>query len=181
MVDSDRDSDVEVDREIAEHDGSEDDTDGQIRIAIPEHKLVDHVEELLNRGDHLSTIAMALGLSRKVLARRLYDLGWSGVYHTLMPHECEDAILSVVPLNRAGCNWGIRHVQSLVRRELGLRIPRQQVRDVLHTLQPGHMRRREVQALFRGQYDIVEPMVLWHMDCECTHHHPYACEFKVLF
>jgi hypothetical protein len=57
-------------------------------------------------------------------------------------------------------------VQSLLRRELKVRVPRQLVRDVLHAMQPGHMRRREVRLLFRGQYDVTEPMVLWHMDCE---------------
>ena len=92
MDDSDRDSVgvdkdgfFEVDYEVAEHNGDGNDTDGRITTPIPEHELVDHVEELLNRGDHLSTIAMDLGLSRKVLARRLYDLGWGGVYHTLTP------------------------------------------------------------------------------------------------
>ena len=76
MADSDRDwvglhedAGFQVDGGIAEHDGFENDRDGRIRTTIPEHKLVEHVEELLNRGDHLSTIAMDLGLSRKVLAR----------------------------------------------------------------------------------------------------------------
>jgi hypothetical protein len=166
---------------IEEDDGDE--MDGPIAAPIEEHELLDHVEELLNRGNHLSTIAMALGLSRKVLARRLYALGWTGVYHTLTPKECRDAILSVVPLDRAGCNWGVRHVQSMLRRELRLRVPRQHVWDVLHAMQPGHMRWREVRALFQGQYDVTEPMVLWHMDCEFVYPEPYVHElylFEVL-
>jgi hypothetical protein len=105
---------------------------------------VDHVKALPNRGDHLSSIATSLGLSRKVLSRRLYNLGWRGVYHSLTPEECRDAILSVVPFDREGCNWGIRHAQSLLRRELQLRVPQQLIRDVLHAMQPGHMKRREV-------------------------------------
>lgn len=133
-------------------------------IHIPEHILLDHVEERLNRGEHFSPIATSLGLTRKALSGRLFNLGWEGVYHNLSPEECRDAILSVVPLDRGGVNWGIRHVQSLLRRELKLRLPRQLVRDVLHAMQPGHMRRREVRLLFRGQYDVIEPMVLWHMD-----------------
>jgi hypothetical protein len=135
-------------------------------IYIEEYDLVDHVEALLNRGDHLSSIATSLGLSRKVLSRRLYNLGWEGVYHNLTPEEYRDAILSMVPFDRGRCNWGIRHAQSLLRRELKLRVPRQLIQDVLHAMQPGHMRRREVRLLFRGQYDVMEPMALWHMDYE---------------
>jgi hypothetical protein len=108
---------LESDEDVAEEDGVEEDIEeddgndmgGPVVACIEEHELVDHVEELFNRGDHLSMVAMALGLSWKVLARRLYDLGWGGVYHTLTPEECRDAILSVVPLSRGGCNWEIRH------------------------------------------------------------------------
>lgn len=38
------------------------------------------------------------------------------------------------------------------------------MRDALYSLQPEHMQRRQVRALFCGQYDISEPMILWHMD-----------------
>jgi hypothetical protein len=103
-------------------------------IYVEEYDLVDHVEMLLNRGDHLSSIATSLGLSRKVLSRRLYNLGWGGIYHSLTSEECRDAILSVVPFDRGGCNWGICHAQSLLRKELKLRVPRQLVRDVLHAM-----------------------------------------------
>ena len=88
----------------------------------------------------------------------------------LTPEECRDAILSVVPLDRAGCNSGIRHVQALLRRELKLWVPPQLFQDVLYAMQPGHMRRREVRLLFRGQYDVMEPIVLWHMDWEFPTH-----------
>jgi hypothetical protein len=128
--------------------------------------MVDHIEVLLNRRDHLSSTATSLGLSRKVFSCRLYNLGWKGVYHSLTPEECRDAMLLVVSLDRGGCNWEIHHAQSLLRRELKLRVPRELVRDVLHAMQPGHMRRKEVRLLFQGQYDVMEPMALWHMDCE---------------
>jgi len=146
----------------------EDGEEDEQAIHLEEDNLLEHVEMLLNRGDNFVSIAQSLGLSRKVLSRRLYCLGWEGVYHTLTLEECRDAISSVVPLDRAGCNWGIRTVQALLRRELKLRVPRQLVRDALHTMQPGHMRRREVRLLFRGQYNVTEPMVLWHMDCKSS-------------
>jgi hypothetical protein len=124
-------------------------------VDVEEHDLVDHVEVLLNCGDHFSARSTSLGLSRKVLSRRLYNLGWGGVYHTLTVEKCRDAILTVVPLDHAGCNWGLHHVQSLFKRELKVRVPRQLVRDMLHA-----MRRREVRLMFRGQYNVTEPMVL---------------------
>jgi hypothetical protein len=135
-------------------------------IHIAEHILLDHVEDCLNRGEYFSSIATSPGLTRKALSRRLFNIGWEGVYHNLSLEECRDAILFVVPLDRGGVNWGIRHAQSLLRRQLKLRLPRQLVRDMLYAMQPGHMRRREVRLLFRGQYNVTKPMVLWHMDCE---------------
>ena len=59
--------------------------------------LVDHVQVLLNCGDHLSTIATFLGLSKDGLSRGLYNLRWRGIYYNLTIEECREAILSVVP------------------------------------------------------------------------------------
>ena len=88
----------------------EDDEEDEEAIHMEEENLVEHIDMLLNRGDNFLSIALFLGLSRKVLSRRLHCLGWEGVYHTLTLEECKDAILSVVPLDCIGCNWGIRTV-----------------------------------------------------------------------
>ena len=92
-----------------------------------------------------------------------------GVYHSIELHELVHTIADHVPLSRGGSNWGMRTMAVCLRSTLGLCVPRAKVRDALLSLQPQHMQRRQVRALFRGQYDISEPMILWHMDCELQH------------
>jgi hypothetical protein len=84
-VDDENPSESDGEDMSADHGGEERTVD------IEEYDLVDHVEVLLNRGDHFSAITTSLGLSRKVLSRRLYNLRRGGVYHTLTVEECRVA------------------------------------------------------------------------------------------
>lgn len=133
---------------------------------VSDLELLTHVEGALNRGEKFNHIAHALCIHRDVLSRHLKAVGWSGVYHSIGMDELKEAIVKYVPLSRGGCNWDMRTVAASLRCSLGLRVPRKLVRDDLYSLQPEHMQRRQVRALFRGQYDILEPMILWHIDCE---------------
>ena len=105
-------------------------------------------------------------MTRNSLSRRLKTMGWGGVYHSIGIEEVVTAITTLVPIGHRGCNWGIRLVAASLCSSAGLCVPQETVRNALVSMQPEHMRRRQVRALFRGQYDITEPMILWHMDCE---------------
>lgn len=54
-------------------------------IHIPEHILLDHIEERLNRGEHFTSIATSLGLTRKALFGRFIQLRVGRRYHNLWP------------------------------------------------------------------------------------------------
>ena len=160
-------AEVDMDSDMEGRSADEEEIHAQMGIQIEANALVEHVDICLDRGESFSRIASSLGLSRKALSRRLLQKGWGGVYSQVSAEECREAILLVVPFDRAGINWGIRHVQALLRATLKMRVPRKLVQDVLYDMQPDHMQRREVRQLFCGQYDIIEAMALWHMDCEC--------------
>lgn len=134
-------------------------------LATPPDRLLDAVEMRLNEGYKFSDVAAALGIGRNVLSRLLTAQGWGGVYHQVPMAELREIIAAEVPLGRAGSNWGIRSVQAMLRLR-NLRVPRDRIREALSQLQPQHLERRRVGRLFRGQYTISKPMVLWHMDCK---------------
>lgn len=136
---------------------------------VSDAELLAYVEDALNRGEKFNAIADSLCMSRNSLSRQLKGMGWGGVYHSIGLDELVTAITSHVPISRGGCNWGMRTVAASLRSSLGLRVPRELVRNALMSMQPEHMQRRQVRALFRGQYDITEPMILWHMDCKCEY------------
>lgn len=127
--------------------------------------LKDLVELRLNERHKFSHIAADLGLGRNDLTRMLNAEGWEGVYHHVPFNQLKEIILQEVPLLRAGSNWGIRSVQAMLRHRK-LRVPRALIREALSQLQPQHMERCQVGRLFRGQYTITKPMLLWHMDCK---------------
>jgi len=131
--------------------------------------MLDYVEDALNHGEKFNAIADSLSMTRNSLSRHLKAMGWGGVYHSIGTDELVAAITSHVPIVRGGCNWGMCTVAASLRSSVGFRVPREVVRNVLMTMQPEHMQRRQVRALFRGQYDITEPMILWHMDCKSLH------------
>ena len=131
---------------------------------MDDRALREFVERRLSEGEKFAHIAAGLGMGRNVLTRKLKEQGWGGVYSKVPMEELKSIILSEIPLGRAGSNWGIRTVQVALKLRK-LRVPRSSVRDALKELQPEHMDRRRVGRLFRGQYTVTEPMVLWHMDC----------------
>ena len=136
---------------------------------VSDTELLAYVKDALNRGEKFNNIANSLCMKRNVLSRRLKGIGWGGVYHSIELDELVHTIADHVPFLRGGSNWGMRTVAACLRSILGLRVPRAKVQDALLSLQPQHMQRRQVRALFRGQYNISEPMILWHMDCELQH------------
>jgi hypothetical protein len=87
------------------------------------------------------------------------------VYHNLYLKDLDAMIPQSVPLTRARCNWGICFAQATFCQE-GYKILRRIVWDSLHRLQLEHMARCEVRRLNWGQYIVIAPMVLWHMDCK---------------
>ena len=113
-------------------------------------ELLAYVEDALNRGEKFNNIADSLCMRRNVLSRRLKGIGWGGVYHSIELHELVHTIADHVPLSRGGSNWDMPTVAACLRSTLGLRVPRAKVRDALLSLQPQHMQRRQVRALFRG-------------------------------
>ena len=140
--------------------------EAQLGTLCSDVELLDYVEDSLNCGEKSNAIAESLCMTRNSLSRRLKTMGWGGVYHSIGIEEVVTAITTLVPIGRGGCNWGIRTVAASLRSFAGLRVPGETVWNALVNMQPEHMRRRQVRALFRGQYDITEPMILWHMDCE---------------
>ena len=128
--------------------------------------LFAYVKDALNYGEKFNAIVDLVCMTRNSLLRQLKGMGWGGVYHSIGLDELVTAITIVVPISRSGSNWGIRTVATCLRSLLGLRVLHEVVRDALMSMQPEHMQRREVRTLFRGQYDITEPMILWHMDCK---------------
>ena len=107
-----------------------------------------YVEDALNRGEKFNNIANSLCMTRDVLSRRLKGIGWGGVYHSIELHELVHTIADHIPLSRGGSNWGMRTMAACLRSTLGLRVPRAKVQDALLSLQPQHMQRRQVRAVF---------------------------------
>lgn len=122
--------------------------------------LLKYMERQLGKGGHFTN----------VLRRRfciLHLLGWGGGYDTpnVATNDIITAIHNKVPILQAEMNFDIRRVQCKLWLS-GLKVFRQVVWGATNVMHLEHMEQCQLAQLYRGQYSITKPMIMWHMDYE---------------
>lgn len=65
---------------------------------------------------------------------------------------------------------GHRVVQAALFSRAGVRAPQRQILEVARRHDPAAMQARQERLLPRREYNVEQPMVVWHIDCECSPH-----------
>ena len=109
----------------------------------------------------LKDIANLFVCSTRTISRRIHEVGLEGTLHSPIGDQALDSIVQEFVNNypTSGQRMLVGHLWSL-----GLRIPRQRVRDSLHRVDPHGVSLRQRQALHRWQYSVPGPNSLWHVD-----------------
>lgn len=131
---------------------------GRPRFNIPYDLLV----QLLELGFTVTAIADIISISRSTVNRRMkeYGLCASMTYSNITDVELDHVVQSVSHAH-PGC--GHKMMQGhLIQR--GIRIQQLRIRESLRRTDPEGIAFRQTSSVRRRQYNVSQPMELWHVD-----------------
>ena len=120
------------------------------------------LQYLLDYDLSVPDIALALGVSRSTIFRRMHSFGLS--VRQRMTDISEENLYRVIrEIQQDFPNAGYRrvHSQLLIR---GVRVKQTSVRNAMHRIDPEGVALRWLQLIPRRSYNVAGPLSLWHID-----------------
>ena len=122
----------------------------------------DQLMHLLSLKFTCPDIAMLLGVSLRTVRKRMTDYGISvsGLYSQMSD---EDLDCAVSTLKEQYPNSGYRMMNGLLQQQ-GIRVHHARIRDSMQRVDPYGVSMRWQECVRRKQYNVTEPLALWHID-----------------
>ena len=131
---------------------------GRPRLDISEQQLL----HLLTLKFGCPTIAVLLGVSLRTVRRRMseYGLSVTALYSQISDADLDRAITA---LKVQYPNSGYRTMAGLLLQQ-GIRIQQVRIRESMHRVDPHGVTIKWQECIRRRQYNITQPLALWHID-----------------
>ena len=122
----------------------------------------EHLEYLLELGFSATTIAGLLGVSRSTVCRRMRDFGQScSMRFCCISDDDLDDVVRAICQEFPGC--GVKMLQGHLN-ERGVVVQQIRVREALRRTDPEGVLMRQRLGIRRRQYNVANPLELWHID-----------------
>ena len=158
-------ADLECLPPVAYHEGR-----GRPKIINTSQQLI----QLLSLGFTCPAIAEMTGVSLSTIRRRMSEYGLSVValYTNISDIDLDQAVAS---LKHDYTNTGYRMMTGLLLQQ-SIRVQQLRLRESMHRVDPRGISIRWQESIKRRQYNVTQPLVLWHIDgnhklirCDCIY------------
>lgn len=131
---------------------------GRPKIIITSRQLI----QLLSIGFTCPGIADMIGVSLSTVRRRMseYGLSIAALYTNISDTDLDQAVASI---KRDYPNAGYRMMTGLLLQQ-GIRVQQSRLRESMHRVDPCGISIRWQESIKRRQYNVTQPLALWHID-----------------
>lgn len=123
------------------------------------HIDLEKVEDMRNIGMSMKKISETLGISRSTLYRTLEDSDLIG-FTEISDHDLDEL---VIRYKQNHPHDGERMLIGYLRSQ-NVHLPRSQIRECIHRVDPSGVRARSMKVIQRRSYYVKGPNSVWHMD-----------------